>query len=260
MGVRIRQNRQASFRRERSLNQGGERMTKRYIITLMAANRVGILAAVTTSLAELGGDIQEVSQTVMQRFFTIIMAAEFPEGSDRAVIVDHIRGVCRPFGVEVSLKDPDTELLQDLPPEGVERYSPTAEGQDKPGMVRQISAASPDKRGSTSPTSSPAGRRGAEFVMVMELAVPGVERWPAAGSWNSSEVAVGLIASLQHEDIFSATNDPRPVAVAQRLRRGRVRRETGVAACDSCARPPSLKSRNRPPCRKRMTSSPRFAW
>ena len=95
-------------------------MTKRDIITLMAANRVGILAAVTTSLAELGGDIQEVSQTVMQRFFTIIMAAEFPENRDPTVIIEHIRGVCRPFGVEVSLKDPEQELLEEPPAEGID--------------------------------------------------------------------------------------------------------------------------------------------
>jgi glycine cleavage system transcriptional repressor len=195
-------------------------MTKRYIITLMAANRVGILAAVTTSLAELGGDIQEVSQTVMQRFFTIIMAAEFPEGSDRAVIVDHIRGVCRPFGVEVSLKDPDTELLQDLPPEGVERYFLTAEGQDKPGMVRQISARLAQEGIDITDVFARRADEGQTFVMVMELAVPpGVDALALQRELEQLGSAVGLIASLQHEDIFSATNDPRPVRVAQRLRR-----------------------------------------
>jgi hypothetical protein len=30
---------------------------------------------------------------------------------------------------------------------------------------------------------------------------------------------VGLSAALQHEDIFSATNDPRPVRLSMRLRK-----------------------------------------
>src|SRR3954449_5798107 len=116
-------------------------MAKRYIITLMAANRVGILAALTTSLAELGGDVQQVSQTVMQRFFTIIMAAEFPDHRDPNVIVEHIRGVCRPFGVEVSLKDPSLETEHNsATADGADKYYLTAEGEDKPGMIRQISA------------------------------------------------------------------------------------------------------------------------
>ena len=77
----------------------------------------------------------------MQRFFTIIMSAEFPEHRDPSVTIDHIRGVCRPFGVEVNLKDPKVETLQELPNEGTEKYFLTAEGEDKPGIIRHISAA-----------------------------------------------------------------------------------------------------------------------
>ena len=195
-------------------------MTKRYIITLMAANRVGILAAVTTSLAELGGDIQEVSQTVMQRFFTIIMAAEFPENRDPSVIIDHIRGVCRPFGVEVNLKDPDEEPLQEPSAEGIERYYLTAEGQDKPGMVRQISARLAQEGIDITDVFARRADEGQTFVMVMELAVPpGVDALALQRELEQLGSAVGLSAALQHEDIFSATNDPRPVRVAQRLRR-----------------------------------------
>jgi glycine cleavage system transcriptional repressor len=195
-------------------------MAKRYIITLMAANRVGILAAVTTSLAELGGDIQEVSQTVMQRFFTIIMSAEFPENRDPSVIVDHIRGVCRPFGVEVNLKDPAEEPLQDLPAEGSEKYYLTAEGQDKPGMVRQISARLAQEGIDITDVFARRAEVGQTFVMVMQLAVPkGVDALALQRELVQLGSAVGLTAALQHEDIFTATNDPRPVRIAQRLRR-----------------------------------------
>lgn len=195
-------------------------MTKRYIISLMAANRVGILAAVTTSLAELGGDIQEVSQTVMQGFFTIIMAAEFPETRDPSVIVDHIRGVCRPFGVEVCLKDPKVEVMQPAVPDGIEKYYLTAEGQDKPGMVRQISARLAQEGIDITDVFARRADEGQTFVMVMELAVPpGVDALALQRELEQLGSAVGLSASLQHEDIFSATNDPRPVRVTQLLRR-----------------------------------------
>ena len=71
-------------------------MAKQCIITLTAANRIGILAAVTNAMDELGGDLQEVSQTVVQKFFTLILAAEFPAHRELQVIVDHIRDVGRP--------------------------------------------------------------------------------------------------------------------------------------------------------------------
>jgi glycine cleavage system transcriptional repressor len=195
-------------------------MAKRYFITLMAANRVGILAAVTTSLDELGGNIQEVSQTVMQRFFTIIMSAEFPEHRDPAVIVDHIRGVCRPFGVEVNLKDPAGEVMQDPPAEGVEKYYLTAEGEDKPGMIRQVSARLAQEGIDITDVFARRADEGKTFIMVMELAVPaGVDALALRRELEALGTTVGLVASLQHEDVFTATNDPRPVRLSMRLRR-----------------------------------------
>jgi len=194
-------------------------MAKKYIITLMAANRVGILAAVTTSLTELGGDLQEVSQTVMQKFFTIIMAAEFPDHRDPQVIVEHIRGVCRPFGIEVSLKDPSSETMQETPAGGVEKYFLTAEGEDRPGMIRQISARLAQDGIDITDLYARRGETDRSFVMVMELAVPlGVDALVLQRELEELGSAVGLSASLQHEDIFAATNDPRPVRVRTRLR------------------------------------------
>lgn len=195
-------------------SEGDRLMAKRYIITLMAANRVGILAAVTNALADLGGDLQEVSQTVMQKFFTIILAAEFPPERDPQVIVDHIRGVCSPYGVEVCLKDPATETLQENPPEGTDRYILTVTGSDKPGIIRQVSARM--AREGIDITDVYAVRNDADrtFVMVMELAVPlGVDALALQRELEELGSAIGLQATLQHENIFLATNDPRPVRV-----------------------------------------------
>ena len=44
---------------------------KEWIIIMAAANRAGILAAVTKAMAELGGDLREASQTVVRGFFTM---------------------------------------------------------------------------------------------------------------------------------------------------------------------------------------------
>jgi glycine cleavage system transcriptional repressor len=156
----------------------------------------------------------------MQRFFTIIMSAEFPEHRDPSVIIDHIRGVCRPFGVEVSLKDPKIETLQELPTDGTERYFLTAEGEDKPGMIRQISARLAQEEIDITDVFARRAENGQTFVMVMELAVPGgVDALALQQELEQLGSAVGLSAALQHEDIFSATNDPRPVRLSMRLRK-----------------------------------------
>src|SRR5580704_1461818 len=113
-------------------------MAKRYIMTVLAANRTGILASLANALDELGGNMRDVSQAVIHKFFAMIMAAEFPEDQDPEVIVDHIRAVCRPFGAEVTLRDPADEMGFDgeAEPTPKERYVLTLAGPDRPGVLR----------------------------------------------------------------------------------------------------------------------------
>ena len=191
-------------------------VSKRYIITLMAANRVGILAAVTTALAELGGDLQEVSQTVMQKFFTIILAAEFPESRAPDVIVDHIRGVCRPYGVEVCLKDPSLEVLQETRLGEIEKYFLTLTGHDTPGITRQISARLAEDEIDITDLYAVRDAKDRSFIMILELAVPfGVDALRLQNELETLGGANGLTSTLQHENIFAATNDPRPVRLTK---------------------------------------------
>ena len=189
-------------------------VSRRYIVSLMAANRVGIMAALTTALAELGGDLQEVSQTVMQQFFTIILAAEFPDERDPQVIVEHIRGVCRPYGVEVCLKDPTQEVLQPPRAGGIEKYFLTLTGHDTPGIVRQISARLADEGIDISDLYAVRDAADRSFVMIFELAVPaGFNALKLQAEVEEMGGPIGLEATLQHENIFAATNNPRPVRV-----------------------------------------------
>jgi glycine cleavage system transcriptional repressor len=189
----------------------------------MAANRTGILAAVATALAELGGDIQEVSQTVMQKFFTIILAADFPDHRDPKVIVNHLEGVCRPFGVQVILKDPARETLQDQPAEGVEKYFLTLTGHDTPGIVAQISGRLARERIDITDLYGLRRENDKSFVMILELAIPvGVDAMTLRSELEQLGGSIGLSATLQHENIFAATNDPLPVRISPARRAAQV--------------------------------------
>jgi glycine cleavage system transcriptional repressor len=114
-------------------------MSKRFVITLTAANRVGILAAVSNALAELGGDLWHISQTVVEKFFTMIIAADFPEARTADVVLDHIRAVCGPYNMEVTLKEPGQERLPDDPEAGVQQFVMTIQGENQPGIIRLVS-------------------------------------------------------------------------------------------------------------------------
>lgn len=180
----------------------------------MAANRVGIIAAVTTALEELGGDLQEVSQTVMQKFFTIILAADFPDHRDQQVIVDHLRGIGRPFGLEVSLKDPDSVEMQADCPGGIEKYFLTMTGSDTPGVIRQISTRLSQEGIDITDMYAVRSDLDRSFIMVLELAVPnGINAITLQDELEQLGRSIGLSAAMQHENIFTATTDSRPVRI-----------------------------------------------
>ena len=46
------------------------------IVTVVGKDRVGIIAAVCAKLAEFNVNVLDISQTVMQGYFTMMMAAE----------------------------------------------------------------------------------------------------------------------------------------------------------------------------------------
>ena len=50
-----------------------------YVVTVTAADRVGIVHSVTGTIRDERGNILELSQTVMRGYFTIILAVEFDE-------------------------------------------------------------------------------------------------------------------------------------------------------------------------------------
>lgn len=112
-------------------------MARRYIISLTGANRVGVLAAVTTALDELRGNLWEASISVMQPFCSILLTADFPDDRSESVISDHIRDLCRPYAVEVRVSEPAAESGILMPPSN--KYVLTVSGSDKPGMLRNLS-------------------------------------------------------------------------------------------------------------------------
>ena len=190
-------------------------MPRSFILTLMAANRVGILSTVTQALRELNADIQEVSQTVMQKYFTIILAAEFPSDSEPAKIVEYIEDQCQKYGIEVSLKEPATESLQDDPSPEFEKYFLTINGHDEPGIIGAITTLLREEEIDVTDLYALRNKEDDAFAMVMELSMPGtVDAVELQNKLEDVGPRSGLSAALQHENIFLATSDPRPVRIA----------------------------------------------
>ncbi len=69
------------------------------IMTVTGADSTGIIASVTTSLAELGVNIVDVSQTLMSGFFTMIVRVEFDESQ---VTIQQIQEAMNKVGEDIN--------------------------------------------------------------------------------------------------------------------------------------------------------------
>jgi glycine cleavage system transcriptional repressor len=144
----------------------------RYIISLLSANRVGIMAAVTTAMDELGANLQEASIAVIQDFFSIVIAADFPEQRDPTLIQEHIEGICNAFNVDVCVKDPLVEVPSILSPGKFDRYLLAIAGNNRAGILRKISSQLGQDGVDILDLSATSSEDGQSFEMMIKIAVP----------------------------------------------------------------------------------------
>jgi ACT domain-containing protein len=75
--------------------------SSRVVVTVIGHDKVGIIAAVSTVLAEAGVNIIDISQTTMEEFFAMIMLADL---SGAVVPFDEIKRRLNTRGEEIGLR------------------------------------------------------------------------------------------------------------------------------------------------------------
>jgi ACT domain-containing protein len=75
------------------------------VITVLGKDRVGIIAAVTAALAENQVNILDISQTILQDYFTMIMLVELlDEGLAIPQLQEILDGVGAQLGVQIRVQ------------------------------------------------------------------------------------------------------------------------------------------------------------
>lgn len=181
---------------------------KDYIVTVMARDRVGIVRDTSAGLAGIDGNITHVSQTVMRGYFTLIMSVQVPD--DR--MPSEIRQAVERQGDVGELEVNVRPFIEPAPEEHVPstRYVLSIQGKDQPGIISSITNYLADRGVNIDDFYAYVADE--RFVMLVQLSIP--------LSVNLEEVQTGLekvghqfdmAVSLQHENIFRATSEVKPV-------------------------------------------------
>lgn len=182
-----------------------------YIVTVTAADRVGIVYSVAGTLRDQGGNILELSQTVMRGCFTIILAVEFPSPRVPQDLARVIAERGKRFDLTVAVIEMKPEPLEPPVPNG-ERFILTVLGADGIGNIHGIAGCLAAH--GVNIVDLHARADGTRFSLIMEAFLP-----PDLAPGTIREELErfgrdhGLEAYVQHENIFLATSEPSPVRV-----------------------------------------------
>ena len=181
----------------------------RVVITLLVPDRVGILHEITGTVADLGANIESISQTIVVGYFTVTLVASFPPGTELCAVRSRMR---ERFG------EGETSVIGVVPytPPAVantgacERYVVTLTGPDKPGILKAATAFLAERRINIddwylilSPPS---------VTHIGEITVPSTLDFGHLQTELAEAMRkAGLTARIQHENIFRATNEIGPI-------------------------------------------------
>lgn len=181
-------------------------MPRDYVISVMSVDRVGIIAGLSEAILEFDGNVDALSQTVMRGYFTVIVTAHFESDVGREEIARAVRDKGETGELGVLVKERQLSASEQPVVSDADRFILTMEGPDQKGIVRGITRYLASR--SINIEDLYAAIEGDNFLLIAQLELPGkleIERlqMDIENIWPGPDVQL----SLQHEDIFLATNE-----------------------------------------------------
>lgn len=172
----------------------------RYVISVLARDRAGIIADVSEVLFDLGANLEALSQTVVWDWFTMIICGAFPADVDAG----KIREAVEASGEFSAIVLPFEEASQARAAEG-EPYVVTAFGSDKPGIVRRLTRCFANRDINIEDVWNEV--RDDQFIIIFHVTVPPhVDPKDANYELQQAGEEAGVAVTFRHQDIFTATN------------------------------------------------------
>ena len=175
-----------------------------YVLNVMSDDHPGIVASVGKAVAEMDGNMDAISQTVLEGYFTLIMIVSFAEPLDHDKLAADI-GQANP-GLQVMIRPLPPTVKADV--ENFDRFVVTVFGEDKPGIVLRFTQYLAGK--DINIIDLFGGRKDDEFVLIGQVEIPKqFEVGHLQADLEEMGRDEGYTVRLQHENIFVATNQLR---------------------------------------------------
>ncbi len=182
-------------------------MTK-LILSVLGRDRPGIIAAVSGILFETGGNIEAVSQTILQTQFSGTFIVSVPESTTVEALAEKLQAGLHLMGLDVLIRRIDTAKplpsLMDAEP-----FVITTQGPDQKGLVARITAVI--ARHGVNVTNLQAIFKGGDDpennIMIYEVDIPrSIDRQALHNELRQKAEELNLTLNIQHRQIFEEMN------------------------------------------------------
>ncbi|TWI70783.1 glycine cleavage system transcriptional repressor [Desulfobotulus alkaliphilus] len=178
---------------------------KKVIVTVLANDRPGILASVSGAIFQEGGNLDQVSQTLLETQFAGLFIATLTKDISIEDLQAKLRQTLAPQGMDVLVKpidEPDTAS-----PVPSEPFVITCFGPDRKGLVAEITAIL--ARHKVNVTNLRAMFEGGDDpsrnLMIYEVDVPvSADTSALSGDLRTRAAELSLVINIQHRNIFES--------------------------------------------------------
>ncbi|MDM8542350.1 ACT domain-containing protein [Desulfococcaceae bacterium HSG9] len=178
------------------------------IISVLGQDRPGILAAVTKILLERDGNVENVSQTILQNQFVGIFIVSVPDHIKTDALKDELNLSVKHLDLDIHVK----QLVYDetyYPPVKSEPFIITTKGLDRKGLVAGITATVAYYGVNVTNLQAifKGGDNPGDNIMIYEVDIPvDIDQQELEDALRTQAQSLGLTISIWHRNIFKAIN------------------------------------------------------
>lgn len=162
-----------------------------FAVTVLGLDRPGIVAEVTEAIAELGGNLEDSSMTLLRGHFAMTLIAALDEGE---ALADRLAGLAESGLVVSVLQVPDAPDAQPR----TESYLLSVHGGDRPGIVSAVTRRLADLGGNITDLSTRLA--GGFYVLTAEVELPAHRGDEALTALREAAAELGVTVHLAPVD------------------------------------------------------------
>ena len=165
-----------------------------FAVTAIGRDRPGIVAGLTGALRDLGGNLEDVSSTILRGHFAMMLVVDAGEGTDASQLLERLTAAAEPLGVHVTVSDVEAGT----PDRPSATHVLSVYGADHPGIVAAFAGRLAERGANITDLSCRLTATDAPvYVMLAEVEVPGgLDAEGLAGELSSLAGEVGVDATF----------------------------------------------------------------